>query len=868
MQQYLVNHAMQNVWCNPYQDNQLIFAAHKITKVFGELNKFPMFNRMVQLPTQGVRYHVFQVGQIHPNVLGLLSSSASWSPETWVKFSDAMIDRKILANIYTTSGAMLPRFKAYYMYSNERNLVFAIEIDKNINLDYENDNIYVRIYSNAYFESARADASLEYIYTKGLSILNVDEIVALQSEYETYKAKAGKTTAYCNGFMISEINPIVVKPSDTVEFVYDSSVKRVVTFTISDLTTFTSILDSKEKYLLHHLSGGNDTIDFQDDIDIHIAYEDEFGRLKGYYYHRNNIDSHRMVTHRDYAIVVEYFNYIATKLNEDISSTPLDFRNLKLEVVIRDAGYFRPLIYDNARLFELYKLPSEKILAAMTGVHSTVPEWRADVLENNAYSKLMRSYYPDINLQMVQDAYGYNGISKIVGDTPVKTTYVPGVGNEVVKVPYGLQNNSTAYEYDENGLMIGYYTHNSGTNYWPTDSARLVEFISGEASYTPDVIFGTDNIPLPSYDNYRVYMCYIVAGVPNNDWRDITGSSNYTVANNKLIWSNEEFDQYLMVRTDKKFLAYDIDLNLTNGIYHFTLTEEQDRGNGLVLSKLLLPLGELDIFLNGKSLINGLDYIVNFPEVYIVNKKYLIHPLDSTPQKVHVRYTGFCNKDLSMDEIDDHGFIEHGVLSNNSKFDLRDDKVLRITVDGNIKHRDDVIFSELHDGVSIVNVSNGLPYLVKDIVVPLKELVNENTYSLRTKSIAIDRSISDYMTIKLPQPERNAPSAIPKLYTLTSPFISRIIKALTSGHIDMDFLMTNYSDMDVINKCNEFEILFKVDPANIDRNTDFRYIIVHPHSYTTPINLNIYQYRFLTKVTKLYTEDRVQLNPFVTFTPV
>lgn len=84
-----------------------------------------------------------------------------------------------------------------------------------------------------------------------------------------------------------------------------------------------------------------------------------------------------------------------------------------------------------------------------------------------------------------------------------------------------------------------------------------------------------------------------------------------------------------------------------------------------------------------------------------------------------------------MDEIDDFGFVEHGFLSNNNRHDIRDDKVLRITLNGSLKDRNDLQFSEGHDGISIVNSLNGQPYQIKDIIVPLKQLVNENTYSLR-----------------------------------------------------------------------------------------------------------------------------------------
>jgi len=864
MYNFLVDHARQNVWCNPDQDNQLIFAAHRLTKPVGELNRFTLMNRVINLPEQSKRYHIYQVGQVHPNIVGLLPINPGWVVESWVKFSDAINNLKLFVDIYTADGIELPKFKSYYMYTNDRDLIFAIEIDTKFDICYTNDKIYTRLYTNAYFQSHRSDAAEDYIFCKGLKILNINQILSTQNEVATYKAKRGYVFTHVNGIYTDNIDLTNTAVGDVVEFIYDSSVKRVVTFTVNELHTFSSILDDKYKYLLHHSDGVDDTIDYQDDIDIHILHTTGVNKFKGNYYHRNNEDSHRMVTHRSYSIVVDYFTFLAQELNLRISETPIDFRSLKLQLKVRESGYYRPLVFDNNRIFELFKLPYSKIMQAMTGVHTTVPEWQAENLENCAYTKLMRSKWTDINIEMFQDGYGYNGISSIVGGTPSKT--VLRSGRQSADLPYNLYQNCTVYEYDVNGNLLGHYYHLFGNDYESNNNdTRLVEVISGRGSHQPDVKFGTTNIPLPVYDNYRVYMCHEVGGVADNQWLDITGSNLYSVVNNILIWNDLDFNQFLMVRTDMDFLAYDIELMPTANNLYFTLSELEDRGNGLNHYTLPIPLGEIDLFLNGKSLIRNLDYIIDFPTVYILNKKYLVQPAYNTIQNVHVRFTGFCKSDMSLDAIEDFGFIEHGVFSNNNRYDIRDDKVLRITIDGKTIHRDEIVFSEFHDGISVVNPINGLPYQIKDIVVPLKQLVNENTYSLREKSIAIDERVSNYMTIKLPQPEREFASSIMERYPLVSPFISRIIYALISNIIDNSLFMSNLSDNQIIDICKPFEFLLTFDPINEQNSMDHRHVIIYPHALDTVIDLDLYQYRFLTRVVKLYCNDLVQLSPFVTF---
>lgn len=864
MQRYLIDHALENVWCNPQQDNQVVIAAKRLTRNNGELNRFTLMNRQVSLPLSGKRYHVYQIGQILPVALGLSPIAGFWEPQKWIKFSEAMTSQKVIANLYNGQGVNVPRYSSYYMFTDDRDLVFAVEIDSAISINYNQDELYLRLYSNAFYQSDRGDDIEDFIVCNGAKLTSVQKILDLQSEVQANRLLEGSVQCFVNGLLVDDITPVTASVGDCAEYVYDSSVKRTVVFDATQLASFNSLLDSKYKYLLHHLDGDNLTIDYQDDIDVFVTYTAANGIKRGVYYHRNNKDSHRMVTHRDYSIVVDYYDYFVTALASKINPESPPATGFKLEVVIRNSGYYRPLVHDNNRIFELYKLEDQKIQQAMSGVNSSLPLWRAENLENSAYCSLMRSKAPSITMQMVQDAYGYNSMSKIIGDTPQQTFL--DSGRQMAILPVGLRSNSTVYEYSVDGHLLGFHNHTVGSDYSCVDStSRKVEVISGKGSHRPEVIFGTDNIPLPQYDNYRVYMCFTVAGVPNNEWRDITGSNYYHVNNNILIWDNLEYEQYLMIRSDKEFLAYDQDVSIVDGTLSLVITEEEDRGDGFQLYPLPVPLGELDIFLNGKSLINGLDYIVKFPKVHILNRDFLEQPAPMMTQKVHVRFTGFCKSDLSFDKVDDFGFIQHGYLSDNNRFDIRDDKVLRITVNGELKSRSELQFSEGNDGVSIVNSVNGKPYQVKDIVVPLKQLADGNTYTLRQASIDIDMQVSDYLTLKLPEADRGPLMAITNRYILVSTFISRLINALQNLEIPTATVTSNLSDNDVLEICSPFEELLAFDPINPDSQMDFKFVQVVPHRNNSVITLTLPQYRLLTRIVKLYGQDRIDLTTYVNY---
>lgn len=864
MERYLIDYARAKTWCSPDQDYKAIFQAARITPILGQKKIFRLMDRKLSLPTTDSFYHVYQIGSLHPGILKLLYTIPEWVGDQWFNLADVISSTKLYAAVYSATGVMIPRFKVYYMYSRDKDLIFAVQIDKNIPIDMDNEPLYFRFYTNAYYSRPAGDASAAYLHCEGGNPINTEAILQLQSTYLKYKALPGYTWVYKNGFAINKLDVSVVSPKDTIEIVYDGSVKNVVTLTVGDLSTFRSIKDAKYKYLVHFPDDGSRVIDFHDDIEIDILAPTPYGNTKGIYYHRNNPDSHRMVTHRDYSIVVDYLVTIAKYLSDHSDAMTADSQQMKIEMKIRNSGDSRELIYDDSRIFELYKLPDAKLLDAMRGVNSTVDFWKAENLENNDYTKLMGVAYSEITPALITSAMGYNSMSKVVGDTPEKLTL--NNGQYMTSVPRGLYENSTVYEYDSKGILLEVHYHATGSDYIANNPlTRMIEVISGKGEYQTDSVLGTDNIPLPTYNNYRVYMCHIYSGIPDNKWQDVTGTNLYSVVNGKLVWANTEPDQYLLVKTDAYFHDYDIDLSMVDGSFYFTLSEETLRDGKVTNSTMIVPPGEMELFLNGHPLIQDLDYIVNFPMVHIVGKDYLIQPADSSVQKVHVRATGFCNNDLTMLGNGDRGFIQHGVLSNNNRFDIRDDKVLRIVVNGALKSRDDLIFSELHQGVSIVNALNGQPYQVKDIIVPLKDLSDDNTYDLRAKSILKDTAVSDYMTLMLPQPDRPAKSAIQRLYPVVSPFISRVLYSLKNGYITDSQISGRYQDSDVMEICKPYEPWLAFDPLRTSIDLDRSYTVVAPHFNSTVVKLTFYQYKFLQNVVRIYGNGIINISGYVNF---
>jgi hypothetical protein len=862
MYDYLVDHAIKNVWCNPEQDRQYIFKPKRITPPSGALNYYKVMWRSYALPEKGVNYHIFQIGNLHPLFINLFNTADTTINSTWVPLSEACNTNKMLVNIYNDAGVSIPLHTVFYMFDNTSNLIIGIRENSLIPADFSNDSFYMRVYSNAYFNSIRSDAEVDGVYVAGGTFTTVNDIVRFQNAYNAYLAKDGLVTAYVNGLLVANISLTTVAIGDVAEFIYDSSVIKTIVFKLNNLDTFQSTLDLSMKYILHYSDTDISDILYFDDNDIFLTYSDSGSLFKGLYYHKNQVSSVRMLTHRDYSISVPNVVYFSNELAAIKNVTPVDPTLISIVLVVRKSGYNRSLIYDNNRIFELYKLNNEQIIQAMTGLNSNNIYWSANNLESSAYTKIMRDEYRDITKQDVQDAYGYNSVSKLLADTPSVPVMISSL--PAVNLPYGLINKSTGYEYDAEGKLLEYHPHTYGSVYNVTNqTTALVEMITGTGDYYPDVVFGTDNIPLPTDFDYRVYKSHLTAeNVSDNIWTDITGTTEYTVVDNKLVWANQDFNQFLMVRTNSKFLAYDLDIFLLDGNFKFALSEMEDRGTGFHNYVMPVPMGELDLFMNGYSLINGLDYIFNFPEITILNKRFLIDQANSA-QHFHIRFSNFCNKDLSINSASDYGYVIDGLLSVNNRFDLRDDKVLRIVVNGKLQTKTSFNFGENTTGVNITDVNNGSPYSIRDIVVPVNNLVNDNTYTYRAKSLAVDKVVSDYMTLYYQEPTISTPSAIPSRYEIVSPFIAAVIDALVNHEIPDSAISKTLSDNAVIKICKPYEDWLKFDTITDINKVDSNYVIVHPTVFQTTIGLNLYQYRFLTKVVKIYSKDTVSLSPFV-----
>ena len=853
---YLRKQALKDVWRNPGIDRQFIIEPERITQIYGKRRYVSVVWETIKLPDQQSNWHVYDAGPVSFVTLNLFRNCEGWTP-----LSDATNKRGVYINAYIDSGLELPRFDSYYRYTNTGSLIFAFKINKRTLADLDNKKVFVRVYSGAAINlNQLPPPDPDKIKTKGMYVTDDASVLAFQDEIDALPTD-GQVNIYHNGVWCDRLTKLPIKPADWIEYIYDSSFYKTFEFSVKDLFHYNSDMDSDQKYLLHY-PGVSNEIDFYDDIDFYVYQKVGGEPFRGIYFHKNAVSAVRQLTHRDFGIRTRNFVPISRILSSIAApqiEAPLDTLYIKMSVR-RSNVVPNKLVFENTRLFELYKLKDEDILRAMQGIDSNVPFWSCPSLEKSFYSYAMGCTYNQLTKEVAEKMYGYNASAKIIGDTPIK---IETNNIQDVELPIRMQHGCTIYEYDSEGLFINWYQHLAGKTYRPKNlETAYLEGIVGLGSDRLDQLDNVRQATLNEVYTYRVYNGSLISNSVQKTFEDVTGSDKYEIVNGVFKWLSSRSADYPILLSDAKFFAKDYRIRQQFGTLTITLTTQQKRPAGDGFYVMPFPLGQIDVILNKRSLIRNIDYFVNFPTIHIVNKEYLKDPL-SEFQDIHIRFCGFPTKDFEITDEGDVGFIEHGFLSNNNKYDLRDDKVQRIVVDGKLYCKDELKFSEEHLGVSIIDAANGLPYMVKDVLVPVKPYTAQDMYELRDASRVIDKVVSDYLTLKLPQPERTPLMAIPKRYQVFSPFMNNLITDLRSGVLNIPTRIGGFSKQEVIDICKKYEYILDFDPIREPHLQDTRFINILPHGYPQVIGVSANSYRFLNKVVEIYCNGIIELSPFL-----
>ena len=812
------------------------------------------------LPQAGKKFHLFQVGLLFPHLLNLTPPEQG----QWAKLSDTCNSQKLFADLYLDSGLRLNLTQVWYKLTTDRNLIIAIEHNdkygtignsKVTNTDLNSDYVYFRTYTNAYWttprwlaaQAAYGSTIAEPIHVEGVTAATVPQILALQLSYQQYTTMPGAVFAYRNGYLVNDISLVTCTAGDTIEFVYDASVVRTVQIPLNTLKVFDSTVDLAGKYLIHTPGHDSTTIHYQDDVDFAVV---NASTNQGVYLHKNTRNTCRMLTHCDYSLNVQSVQN-AISQSSALYQSQLD--QTAIRYYVRASGFERALVLEASRIQELYKLSDSAIINAMVGTEATAPVWKAENLEASAYAQLMAASYAQITDGLSRDALGYNAVAKLFAE-PIKAVQTVGL-NKYCDVPsLYATGQHTVFEYDSAGLLLGWYVIQNQPIYTATNSTcQLVEFVKGLCNQTLSDDLNQLSTTLAADADWRAYARLKSSNPQANQWVDVTGDAEFYILNGQtLTWNNAARLTYdTLVRQNSSALLLQTSLTPTDGLMVFHLTTWRTVNGVAGLYDLDIPMGELDVYLNGRSLVRGLDYRLDFPVVYIHNKDYLNA---TSNNNVVIRMKGLCQANKSLQDRPESGFVVSGMLSADHQYQVRQDKVVSVIVGGGMHLASDFVYSEQSPSPNGASPLNGWPYEIKDIVVPLKSITGIDTYAYRGQSVSVDAQVGEYLTSRYPtlNPTPVAAATKPKLYSM---FFAKLISDLANGNFDSTRLLSNYTNAQVTTWLQPYQYLLQNDPIRLGSRPDLSMVQLDMQHHNNVVTLTLYTYQFLQRVCQMIAPD-------------
>jgi len=855
---YFVTQAIRNIWCTPAQDGQYIFKMKRQTGYLGFSSRTEVMTTAINPPVIGTRFHLFSLSAAYPDLLSMINF-----PQHWVKFSDCAIQTRRVVDIYNALGVRIPLSHCYFTYTTERMLLVAVQelnilgvMGNDRLLSLPVDDLYIRIYKNSYYNSTRwvvdqtaAQQNITNpVYVEGMVVKTINDIVALQNKISTYASKLGKSLFFKNGFEVPSLTLVNVGIGDQIEWVYDASLTTYEDLGyIADLPSFTSSQDNRGKYILH-MTEHQSSIIYQDDVVLVMR-----NGAVGIQIPRNATWTLRNLTHQDFALREDVIGSILQSFSSGWSAS-----NTKIGLYARKSGYERALVDQHTRIKELYRLSDDKILKAMQGVDSTVSTWSADALESGSYAKIMSSDYRDITHAMVIDALGYNAIANDVAKPSQKLLG----GSTVVNIPSAYQDECSSYWYDADGYLLSYHNHSGVTTLQVDNSVRYVEFVREAYTDRFEEYLNVSGLTLRSDRDYRYFIREASSNPQEHLWRQLDQSDpRISITGSSMTWNGVSAMYNTLIRSTRGVVINDYTLPITDGLLAFNLTHKVVVDGQLISKELEVPPGELDIWLNGRYLIRNLDYHIKDNAVAICAKQYISTAGD---QHVVVRMKGVCNVDMDFRDSSEYGFVVDGVLSIDNEFDTRDDKPTTIYIGGGMRTRDDVTYQEDSSAVYVPNSAlNGKPYITKDIYIRLSDLILSDTLKLKDRSAALDREISQYLSVHLPAAPTPPVGTKQANHLLYSPLISKVLNAVVNKVIDNSIMTSQYSDNQVLDLISPYIYLYALDPIHPNNRLTAGLVDIHPTHLSTVLTVNIWQYAFVNRVIRLLAGDLVTLSNHV-----
>lgn len=848
----LVQYAENNMWSFPIINLQYQLELQKISGSMGFTDTFRYMGKWRSVPLKLKYFHVFSLSGVNTGYWNFHSIINNKDPvDRWLNLADLCRVRGINLNLYDDSGKIYPRDKAWVMRGYDGLNLIALEFDPGYQIK-ELQPFYVQCYTVKadIYRGDQPEFDTRKFRFFSSTPRNEEEARELYSTYNQWLKEPGVTLIYRNGVLVNDLPKIPeLSEMDTWEIAHDPSVVEITQYRLKDCADFYSDMDEKRKYIIHPPKPQIEDWKYRyfSDTDIYLLN----GKGSGVLLNRNDAANIRQLTHRDYAIsddiVVRTVNRnpeIFSK-GEDLSFLIFRRHNDITHELQHEANYIR----------YLYRMDDQRIMTAFTDVHSTMLEWSASGLEASMTMNLNRRVYTDINNEAVVQALGYNVCGTILSQSPIqeKNEF------EEIDVPFTYRDKSVVFEYDKDGIYLGHQQISNTARYSTTrPEAELFEFVPGVKSSKIHYIMQDEPIPLLKKWGYSVYICgrIMPGNKPDEKWTLAVPDKDYEVKDGTLHWLYNPSLTMGLVTFNDQFILREFKLKHLDNTLSFSITHEWE-GGGIGLP---LAPANITVIMNNRTLIENVDYIVRYPDVYIINKEFI---KDGGEQDFVVYYHGWSPKVTEPLNRSELGFVSGGVIGLNNRYNIRDNRVTKTTVYGRVFDTRKLNKAEHQQANELLNGLNGYPYQVKHQYTAVQGMRDYDNYYLYLKSVNMDSRASDYLTEHCDKPEASVIATQNDKYSVYSPFMSKIINDINLGLLDIKSVGKGevYDTQYLTDKTIKYQWMLDFDPAHL--RFDDRYFIIQPVSTNEPFKVTPEQFLFIKAVNDFYLEGRCQVEGYL-----
>lgn len=830
----LVRRATDLAWSNPRGDYQYTFKPSRLSRSGGNIHTLSLPYVIIRLPDTTRRFAVYEMGQF-----GLWNIGIDKNFFGWKKLSDFVADNNMIVQAFV-DNTMLDLDGVFIQRNENQNNLIAIDYDYNKELLSGDKAFYLRFYSNAWFGTTPGQATAGVTW-EGRQIAIPQDAADMFNAYAT--ATAGGTEnvlQFHNGYLIENLLVAEQNIGDYTQFYQDHSIVDHFDTPFIDIPSFGSARDSRTKGIVTIPDSIVKDISYHDDLEIFVCdVEDNLGgvpRTVGVYYSRLNETNVRQLTQRDYAIDMLRVEQIISE-----HSDRLDRNTAFIRIYVRNATAPISLPEDGQLLREFYLLSEERRGQLLTGGVSVVDEWRAANLEDSPYLKWMQGDGDYINSTNIKGVFSYHGLNR-VAEEPLK------LGTASFTLPPSMVNGGRVYNYDATGEM-------TSSTAVPADA---LAYAAPAGTESVECIPGTEAVNGSVLESISALTGDPVSSVFESRWyRHAGGEWTLAVEGTDFNYSIDGLtaDWVPTYSTAER-------IRRVSNIYYrrSLILAENDMGKAIDIFAgsapyMNVPLDRLDVWVNGRRLIENVDFKLDHPRVWLLSRDFYT---PGNPIEIEMIYHG-ASSGLSYSPS--YGSIKHRFINYGSPFSLDVYRPRTIIINGLYARTDEVDFSETRLGGMDARFEDGRLYGLLPLINHLPETTVVELTDTPAVAFAKDELLETFLDGELPEADLPGPIIIPGKHGVISPLLTKLIEDLNSGVLDVSAGPT--SDAAIAAILSGYSAEQSAD-TYLQEKFDLDFFEIHPNGRNVSTIVTGIEFAFLEKLNQDMYDGRVDLSSYLT----